>query len=168
MSSQSSIQRLGAKRTRLQLRLEAMEGRLLLRTVPAQPTTNINANALIAPVATNTLGVNLTWWDDKLTTPQTQQMVEAAGLTGFRFPGGSDSDNYHFNVSGNFNDPAAINIPQFAQFIQGVGGIGLVTLDYGSGSPQEAAAELAYLEGSPGDSTVIGTGLEWNNSTNQW
>ena len=41
----------------------------------------------------------------------------------------------------------------------------MVTLDYGSGSPQEAAAELAYLQGSPSDTTSIGTGLEWNDST---
>jgi hypothetical protein len=139
-----------------------------LGAVPAQLATTINASKVLGPVATNMLGINLAWWDDKLTTPQTQQMVEAAGLSAFRFPGGSNSDEYHFNVSSNFNDPAANTIPQFAQFIVGVGGIGLVTLDYGSGSPQEAAAELAYLEGSPSDSTTIGTGLEWNANTNQW
>ncbi len=139
-----------------------------LGAVPTQPATTINAGAVLGPVATNMLGVNLAWWDDKLTTTQTQQMVEAAGLTTFRFPGGSSSDDYHFNVSSNDSDPSANTIPQFAQFIESVGGIGLVTLDYGSGSPQEAAAELAYLEGSPRDSTVIGTGLEWNDSTSQW
>ena len=84
----------------------------------------------------------------------------------YRFPGGSDSDNYHFNVSANFDYSAAITIPQFAQFISAVGGTGLVTLDYGSGSPQEAAAELAYLQGSTTDTTAIGTGMEWNGSTN--
>src|SRR5579864_8498963 len=97
-----------AKSRRLRLRLEALEVRTLLSTVssvgsssgavnptdvglgavPTQPATTINASAAIGPVTTNTLGVNLTWWDDKLTTPQTQQMVEAAGLTAFRFPGG--------------------------------------------------------------------------------
>ena len=40
----------------------------------------------------------------------------------------------------------------------------MVTVDYGSGSPQEAAAELAYLEGSPTDTTSLGTGIEWNDS----
>jgi hypothetical protein len=139
-----------------------------LGAVPTQPATTVSAGAVLGPVATDMLGVNLAWWDDKLTTAQTQQMVEAAGLTAFRFPGGSSSDDYHFNVSSNFGDSSANTIPQFAQFIASVGGIGLVTLDYGSGSPQEAAAELAYLKGSPSDSTVIGTGLEWNDSTSQW
>jgi alpha-L-arabinofuranosidase len=139
-----------------------------LGAVPTQPATTINAGTVLGPVATNMLGVNLGWWDDKLTTPQTRQMVQAAGLTAFRFPGGSSSDDYHFNISSNFGDAAANTIPQFAQFIEGIGGTGLVTLDYGSGSPQEAAAELAYLEGSTTDTTVIGTGLEWIDSANQW
>jgi hypothetical protein len=139
-----------------------------LAAVPAQLSTTVNTGTVVGPVATNMLGVNLAWWDDKLTTSQTQQMVQAAGLAAFRFPGGSSSDDYHFNVSNNFNDSVANTIPQFAKFIESVGGTGLVTLDYGSGSPQEGAAELAYLEGSPTDTTVIGTGLEWNDSTNQW
>ena len=41
----------------------------------------------------------------------------------------------------------------------------MVTLDYGSGSAQEAAAELAYLQGKTTDTTAIGTGLEWNANT---
>ena len=49
-----------------------------------------------------------------------------------------------------------------------MGGTGLVTLDYGSGSPQEAAAELAYVDGSPADTTPIGSGIEWNDGTGQW
>jgi alpha-L-arabinofuranosidase len=139
-----------------------------LGAVPTQLAATINAGTVLEPVATNMVGVNLAYWDDQLTTPETEQMVEAAGLSAFRFPGGSSSDDYHFNVSNNFDDSSANTIPQFAQFIEAVGGVGLVTLDYGSGSPQEAAAELAYLEGSPSDTTVIGTGLEWNDSTNQW
>ena len=75
-------------------------------------------------------------------------MVQAAGLSIFRFPGGSASDDFHFNSANNYSDPSADSIPQFAQFIGNVGGLGIVTLDYGSGSPQEAEAELAYLEGS--------------------
>jgi hypothetical protein len=139
-----------------------------MSTLPAPLSATVNTSSVVGPVSTNMLGVNLTWWDDKLTTGQTQQMVQAAGLDAFRFPGGSSSDDYHFNVAANFGDSVAVTIPQFAQFIEAEKGVGLVTLDYGSGSPQEAAAELAYLEGSPSDTTVIGNGLEWNDSTGQW
>ena len=44
----------------------------------------------------------------------------------------------------------------------------MVTVDYGSGSPQEAAAELAYLEGSTTDTASIGSGIEWNDATGAW
>ncbi len=162
MSLQRYIDRLRKpiKRQPARLFLEQLEDRVTPATV--------NANSVVAPVSTNMLGVNLTWWDDKLTTSQTQQMVSAAGLAAFRFPGGSSSDDFHFNIANNNNDPVAVTIPQFAQFIQTAKGVGLVTLDYGSGSPQEAAAELAYLEGSPTDTTVIGNGLEWSDSANAW
>ncbi len=134
----------------------------------ATVTSAINANAGVGTVASNFLGVNLAYWDDQQTTTQTQQMTTAAGLATYRFPGGSASDDFHFNVASNYGDSAANTIPQFAQFISAVGGVGIVTLDYGSGSPQEAAAELAYLQGSTTDTTAIGTGLEWNDSTSKW
>jgi hypothetical protein len=103
-----------AKRPTVPLRLESLEERVMPATV--------NAASVVAPVSTTQLGVNLTWWDDKLTTSQTQQMVAAAGLTAFRFPGGSSSDEYHFNVANNFGDSVAVTIPQFAQFTETAGG----------------------------------------------
>ena len=54
------------------------------------------------------------------------------------------SDDFHFNAPPSYTGQgtdAAI-----ASFIASVKGVGLVTIDYGSGSPQEAAAFLAYLE----------------------
>ncbi len=136
--------------------------------IPLAPSATVSVGTVLGSAPPAVVGVNLAWWDSKLTTTQTQQMVTAAGLNMFRFPGGSSSDDYHFNVSANFGDGIANTIPQFAQFIQAVGGTGLVTTDYGSGSPQEAEAELAYLLGSPTDTTSIGTGIEWNDSANQW
>ena len=76
----------------------------------------------------------------------------------FRIPGGSGPDGWHFNSSTGTPD-----YPEFLSAIDAVNGTGLVTTDYGSGSPQEAAAELAYTDGSPTDTTVIGDGIEWVN-----
>ncbi len=134
----------------------------------AATTTTVNAGSVLRSVSASLLGINVDWWDQAAVTAQTRQMVTAAGMNLYRFPGGSSSDDFHFNVQDTSGDSAAIAIPQFAQFIAAFGGTGLVTLDYGSGSPQEAAAELAYLLGSPSDTTVIGDGLEWNDSTGQW
>ena len=66
------------------------------------------------------LGVNATSWDTDLNTAGTEQMVEAAGLNLFRLPGGSSSDDFHFN------DPPAYQgqgtIPSMASFVVSVGG----------------------------------------------
>ena len=142
------------------LRFEQLEDRRLLSATVV--TSTVDASGSIAATSTNLLGVNLAYYDAQLGTAETQQLTEGAGLDLFRFPGGAAADDAHFNVAN------GITIPQFAQFISSVGGTGLVTVDYGSGSPQEAAAELAYLQGSPSDTTTIGTGLEWNDTTSQW
>ncbi len=134
----------------------------------ASVTSTISTATTLHSVPANMLGANMVWWDTADVSAQTQQMTMAAGLKLYRFPGGSSSDEYHFNQSTNGDDPSAITIPQFAQFITSAGGAGQVTLDYGSGSPQEAAAELAYLQGTAADTTVIGNGIEWSTTANQW
>jgi hypothetical protein len=146
-------------RTR-QPRFEALEDRALLATV------TVNATSVIRPVETQLLGVNLTWWDSSLNTPQTTQLVQSAGLNFFRFPGGSSSDDFHFNNPASYNGQGTDS--SMASFINSVNGQAVVTLDYGSGSPQEAAAMLAYFNGSTTNTTPIGNGPEWNDSTNTW
>jgi alpha-L-arabinofuranosidase len=171
-----------------QTTVDALEQRLLLSTA----SSNVNAAVPVSGASSSlstVLGVNLTWWDRELSTSQTKQLVQSAGLNLFRFPGGSSTDGYHFNILNNFSDPinngsdtvsgtllgiagSAVagnpdnTIPKFVQFIEAVNDTGTITLDYGSGSPQEAEAELAYLEGSPSDTTAIGDGIEWNDSLN--
>jgi hypothetical protein len=139
-----------------------------ISALPVSTTTTVNANSVVGSSSTNFLGVNLAWWDNQLMTPQTESLVQAAGLSIFRFPGGSTADDFHFANNDNYLDSAANSIPQFARFTDSVGGQGMITIDYGSGSPQEAVAELAYLTGSPTDTTVIGNGIQWNDTTNAW
>jgi alpha-L-arabinofuranosidase len=140
-------------------------------TLSAAPTSSltatVNASSGLHGVSTNLLGMNMVYWDPDTGTSQTEQMLTAAGLDIFRFPGGSASDDYHFNQADNYYDGAQTFI-QFVEAITAEGGTGLVTIDYGSGSPQEAAAELAYLDGSTSDNTVIGNGIEWNDSAGAW
>ena len=130
----------------------------------------VNASQSVGSVGTPFLGVNLASWDSYLNTSQTQQLVQNAGLGLFRFPGGSESDEFHFNVPP--ADQPVYSGPgtaaSMANFIASVNGRGIVTLDYGSGSPQEAAAFLAYLNAPTSSTTPIGSGEEWNTSTKAW
>jgi len=140
--------------------IEGLERRELLATV------SVNASQVVRAVNTQLLGVNVAWYDSNLNTSQTQQMVQTAGLTMFRFPGGSSSDDFHFNATPTYSGEGTDG--SMASFIASVNGVGLATIDYGSGSPQEAAAFLAYLEAPVGNTTAIGNGQEWNDSTSTW
>jgi alpha-L-arabinofuranosidase len=142
------------------LRLEPLE----CRDLPSAVT--VNAGIIVRPVNNHVLGVNVDWWDTTLNTAQTQQLVQSAGLSMFRFPGGSSSDTWHFSQPPNYAGEGTS--PGMAQFIASVGGAGMVTLDYGSGSPQEAAAFLAYLNAAPSSTVAIGPGLTWDDASNQW
>ena len=140
-----------------------------LSAVPTTAVTaTVNASSVLHAAFPALIGVNVNWWDPNITSAQTQTMLLAAGMTSYRFPGGSSADAYHFNSSSNVFSSAEVTLPQFAQVIAAAGGTGTVTIDYGSGSPQEAAAELAYLQGAPTDATTIGNGLEWSDNASQW
>jgi hypothetical protein len=134
------------------------------REVPAAVT--VNAGQVVRTVNAHVLAANVAWWDSSLNTAQTQQMIQAAGLTMYRLPGGSSSDDWHFNAAPTYSGEGTA--PSMATFIASVNGGGLVTLDYGSGSPQEAAAFLAYLNAPTTNTTAIGIGPEWSDSGNAW
>ena len=127
---------------------------------------SVDVSQVVRTVNTALLGVNTVWWDTSLNTSETAQMVEAAGLNLFRLPGGSSADDFHFNAAPSYQGEGTI--PSMASFVASVNGQAVVTLDYGSGSPQEAAAELAYLNAPVGATTPIGDGPEWNDTTSAW
>jgi hypothetical protein len=141
--------------------LEILETRTLLATV------TVNVSQVVRPVNSQLLGVNVGWWDLNLNTTQTQNMVLAAGLTSFRLAGGSWADKVHFNVPLTYQKGDG-TVASMAQFIASVDGQGIVTPDYGSGSPQEAAALLSYLDAPTNSNVQIGYGEEWNTSSNSW
>jgi hypothetical protein len=160
-----SRNRLGSQRARtaaakLKPCLEPLEPRALLAVV------TVTATQVIRTVNTHLLGVNLTSWDTNLNTARTKTMVQNAGLTMFRFPGGSSSDDWHFNAAPTYSGEGTDS--SMASFIVSVKGAGLVTQDYGSGSPQEAAALLAYLDAYVSNTTSIGMGEEWSDSAQAW
>ncbi len=156
---------------------EQLENRTLLSTV------SINAAAAVRTVNAAVLGVNVVPWDSYVDTTASEQMVEAAGLTGFRIGGGASTDGgnttnsqgvvtqygttngLHFNQS-----TGGTSYPAMALAVEAMGGDAntILTIDYGSGSPQEAAAMLAYFNASTTNTTSIGMGEQWNASTRTW
>jgi hypothetical protein len=142
------------------LGLERLESRDLLAGV------SVNANQVVRRIDNQILGTNLTYWDSPLDTAQTTQMIEAAGMKLFRLPGGSNSDEVHFNDPPPWSGAATFG--DIAHQIAAVGGNAVVTVDYGSASPQEAAAELAYFDAPVTNTTPIGSGQQWDDASNTW
>jgi len=137
-------------------------------------TANINVDTtkLGRAVEGFGVGVNLAAWDYYLsadpdtgvgTSPnmQTITMLQDAGFNLLRLSNGAGADEWHF--SGNANG-TPIGAGLLANMVAALSADGLVTINYGTGTPQEAAAYLAYLNGAVGNLFEIGvdaSGKDW-------
>ena len=136
-------------------------------------TVNVNAGAAVRTVDERVFGLNAVMWDPEAGSAQTVTMLQAAGIRAIRVPGGSLSDEYHWNLNRSLNrDNPPQNHPwtwasgfnKFAGLITGLDAQAFVTVNYGSGTPEEAAAWVAYANAATNSGTAIGTdakGTDW-------
>jgi hypothetical protein len=126
-------------------------------------TATINADSSVRIVPSDLLGVNTAPWDGLLNSSTTLSLSQAAGIDAVRIGGGSTADTWHFNSTSNSE-----SIGEMADYVANLNATGIVTVDYGEGSPQEGVALWAYLDGSPTDTYSIGSGEQYNTSTRKW
>ena len=127
-----------------------------------------------------TLGVHSLASDSHLTDSQVIPLLRAAGITTLRYPGGRLADTFHWSTQSpsnwqgtnhpNVGYAPASNVGSFLRFAEQVG-TAIFTVNYGSnlsgnggGEPAEAAAWVAYANGSPSDTKTIGkdsVGNDW-------
>jgi alpha-L-arabinofuranosidase len=101
---------------------------------------------VLSPIA---VGANAAAWDGDLVDRDVPRLLEDAGVQLMRYPGGSLADNYHWlsnqpddpNVGG--TDPAA-NFDAFMAVVDRVGARAMITVNYGSGTAEEAADWVRY------------------------
>jgi len=127
---------------------------------------------------TTSLGVAADRWDLKAFDPATMQLLRDAGITNMRFPGNGGIDAlYHWSTGAITNPytndrapafPREIQFPALVPAIDSLGS-GLVSVNYGSnldgsggGEPAEAAAWVAYANGSPSNTQAIGKDSKGN------
>ncbi|HXC34800.1 MAG TPA: hypothetical protein VNV43_02940, partial [Candidatus Acidoferrales bacterium] len=94
---------------------------------------------------TRWFGFNTAVWDSDFDTPLTSNLLKQCGCTTLRFPGGSLSDTYNWATDLTTNDPNPWATP-FSAFIQIATNIGaqvFITVNYGTGTSNEAAAWVA-------------------------
>ncbi|WP_309114296.1 cellulose binding domain-containing protein [Saccharothrix sp.] len=115
---------------------------------PPAPTTTVtvNARAGLGTVDPAAIGVNHAIWDPQLGTDAVADLMKDAGVGAMRYPGGSYSDIYHWR---DHTAPGGYVAPNtdFDHFMAGVRRAGaqpVVTANYGTGTPEEAAEWVRY------------------------
>jgi hypothetical protein len=127
--------------------------------VPAQTTLSVDATNKIRFVDDRMFGTNAVMWDAKTADAQTISLLRAADLRMLRIPGGSLSNGYHWRTgyveNNTYHWPAATDA--FITLITSVGANATVSVNYGSGTPEEAAAWVAYMNAP---ASLLGTGAD--------
>jgi hypothetical protein len=134
---------------------------------------SVNADSPVRTVDERVFGLNAVIWDPEAGSTQTVNLIKAAGVRTIRIPGGSLSDEYHWNLNKSIDrtNPSQNNtwtwsssIANFANLFTGLNAQVFATVNYGSGTPEEAAAWVAYANGTPNTGPNIGTdanGTNW-------
>lgn len=146
---------------------------------PAADTTariTIDAAAQPTPIDRRVLGTNLPAWLGRDTTEDVTFIARtiASGVTLIRIPGGSWSNGYNWlacetgtDISGDseacWSWPWALRPTDFINFIKATGTEAMYTVNL-NGTAQEAAALVAFFNGTVDDDGVIGVdirGRDW-------
>ncbi|MGO8678396.1 MAG: alpha-L-arabinofuranosidase [Limisphaerales bacterium] len=111
------------------------------RPAPALTHLSVDAASSLRTADTRWFGLNTAIWDSDLDTPQTVSLLEEMGTSVLRFPGGSISDEYHWssNTTGTNTWAWATSFNMFARVAANAGAQAFITVNYGSGTADEAA-----------------------------
>ena len=135
----------------------------------APPLTHLTINAA-QPIRTadaRWFGLNTPTWDNSFDTPQTMALLTNMGARALRFPGGSGADDYHWvfdrQDSNNWTWPTSL--ANFIHVVTNINAQTMITLNYGTGSTNEAAAWVAYVNASTTNTQALGVdaaGVNWS------
>lgn len=107
---------------------------------------SVDALKTIRVVNPRMFGINTAVWDSNLDTPWTIRHLKEMGVGILRFPGGSASDGYNWQTNKQDANTYtwATNFDQFAHVAKSIGAQAMITVNYGSGTAEEAANWVRY------------------------
>jgi hypothetical protein len=117
-----------------------------LNPAPAPALTHIaiKATNAIRIADARWFGVNTPLWDEYFDNSENTAELNEAGFQCLRYPGGSESDSYNWvsNTTGTGADTTTwvLNFNMFAHVATNIGANIVITANYGTGTPAEAAA----------------------------
>jgi hypothetical protein len=120
--------------------------RLDLAPPPDVVNVTVHGKQKIREVDPRTFGLNTAIWDGSFNTVTTAELLNEVDNQALRFPGGSASDYYHWqtNTSDGQTSPWATNFDAFAAIATTTQAQVFITANYGTGTPEEAAAWVTY------------------------
>ena len=107
---------------------------------------SVNPKDRIRKVDRRMFGLNAAVWDGAYPSPNTQALLTELDNQALRFPGGSLSDVYHWqtNMSEGQTFEWANSFDDFIQIAGQTHAASYITVNYGTGTPEEAAAWVKY------------------------
>jgi hypothetical protein len=118
--------------------------KLVKQPGPTRVTLSVDATRPVRALDGRHLGINTAAWDYQLAEPTTIERVKAAGLRFFRFPGGSSADQYHWEQNRIDRARTGTDTTGFMKLVQAAGGQAIITVNYGTGTPEEAAGWVRF------------------------
>ncbi|OIR01810.1 intracellular exo-alpha-L-arabinofuranosidase 2 [mine drainage metagenome] len=108
---------------------------------------SVDANQYVRTLEDREFGINTAVWDSYLKSQSSISIINDVGMHTLRYPGGSTSDTYHWKT--NSLDDGTVyswgsNFDSFIPIIQGTNARVFITVNYGSGTAQEAADWVTY------------------------
>lgn len=109
-------------------------------------SVSVKTSTTLATVPETAIGLNTSVYDSDLTGPKVPGLLRQAGVTLLRFPGGSESDEYNWatNTDTISAQTEATDFDQFMNVAKKAGAKAMITVNYGTGTPAEAAAWVKY------------------------
>ena len=106
-------------------------------------SVTVNAGAGLSPVPSGAIGLNTAVFDGGMTDPAIPGLLKAAGINALRYPGGSYADIFNWSANtaaGGFDAPNTAFDTNFIPLAQAISAQPIVTANYGTGTPDLAAA----------------------------
>lgn len=101
-------------------------------------------NKVITPsINSGLFGINAALWDGDMFTPKTDEYVKAVNHSVLRYPGGLRADEDHWKEVLAKKD-FQIDIDEFLEFCSKTNTTPMITVNFGTGTPQEAADWVKY------------------------
>jgi alpha-L-arabinofuranosidase len=121
------------------LKEPAFEPRSALASVTNKVRANVDATQVVRTVDARWFGINTAIWDALLDTAETVSALRELDIQILRFGGFSDSYHWADGTFGSNSGPAPTSFFNFMHLATNLGVQAIITVNYGSGTPEEAA-----------------------------